>query len=126
MNFTDTSTGPVTSWSWDFGDGGISTAQNPVHTYTAAGTYTVELTVEGPGGTAVETKANYVVVTDPPSVKLERGVVSGVGSSWVTVDLENLDDSMVVIGTPNYSSSDPPAVVRIRSAAGTAVASFSK
>ena len=46
--FTDTSTdngGNLTSWSWDFGDSTQSTLKNPVHTYAAAGTYTVSETV---------------------------------------------------------------------------------
>jgi chitodextrinase len=43
-NFTDGNTSAV-SWSWDFGDGESSTAQNPSHTYVADGTYTVTLTV---------------------------------------------------------------------------------
>src|SRR5208283_3806672 len=34
VSFTDSSTGPVTSWSWTFGDGATSTLQNPSHTYT--------------------------------------------------------------------------------------------
>jgi len=34
----------VTNWSWNFGDGGASPAQNPTHTYTNAGTYTPTLT----------------------------------------------------------------------------------
>ncbi|HEY1038032.1 MAG TPA: PKD domain-containing protein [Bacteroidia bacterium] len=41
--FTDLSTGGVTSWNWDFGDGGTSTTQSPSHTYASAGTYTVTL-----------------------------------------------------------------------------------
>ncbi|MGM0650930.1 MAG: C25 family cysteine peptidase, partial [Bacteroidota bacterium] len=44
VNFTDLSTNSPTSWSWDFGDGGTSTDENPAHEYTSAGTYTVELT----------------------------------------------------------------------------------
>jgi uncharacterized membrane protein len=46
VQFTDTSTGPPTSWSWNFGDGDSTNAtmQNPVHTYASAGTYTVSLT----------------------------------------------------------------------------------
>lgn len=38
--FTDNSTN-ATSWSWDFGDGNSSSDQNPVHTYSSAGNYTV-------------------------------------------------------------------------------------
>jgi PKD repeat protein len=58
--FADSSTGDVTSWSWDFGDGGTSTAQNPSHEYTAAGQYTVTLTATGPGGSDTETKTDYI------------------------------------------------------------------
>lgn len=49
VNFTDTSSdtdGNVVSWDWNFGDGGTSTEQNPVHTFNAAGTYNVSLTVK--------------------------------------------------------------------------------
>lgn len=43
---SSTSGGPITSWAWDFGDGGTSALQNPVsHDYAGAGTYTVRLTV---------------------------------------------------------------------------------
>ncbi|MFZ5517544.1 MAG: PKD domain-containing protein [Candidatus Zhuqueibacterota bacterium] len=66
VNFTDASTGSVSSWSWNFGDGGMSTAQNPSHQYTTAGTYTVSLTVTGPGGSDTETKTNYITVNAQP------------------------------------------------------------
>ncbi len=53
VNFTDTSTGTVTSWAWDFGDGTpASTARNPAHTYTTARTYTVTLTASNSAGTS--------------------------------------------------------------------------
>jgi PKD repeat protein len=50
LDFQDQSTGDVTTWAWDFGDGGSSTLQSPSHTYGAAGSYMVALTVQGPGG----------------------------------------------------------------------------
>jgi PKD repeat protein len=50
MQFADTSSGAPTSWSWDFGDGGTSTQQNPSHTYAAAGPYSVKLTATNAGG----------------------------------------------------------------------------
>jgi PKD repeat protein len=50
VTFTNTSTNANT-YAWDFGDGGTSTEQNPVHTYAAYGKFTVKLTVTGDGGT---------------------------------------------------------------------------
>jgi hypothetical protein len=55
--FTDTSTGTITGWSWDFGDGiGTSTDQNPIYTYATSGPWTVVLTVTGPGGSDDDTQ----------------------------------------------------------------------
>jgi PKD repeat protein len=49
-----TSTGIISSYTWDFGDGGSGSGASASHTYTTAGDKTVRLTVTGPGGT------NYV------------------------------------------------------------------
>jgi PKD repeat protein len=83
--FSDSSTGSVDSWSWDFGDGGTSTAQNPSHTYPAAGTYTVSLTVTGPGGTDTTTKTNYITVTTPAPVAQFSGTPTS-GDAPLTVN----------------------------------------
>ncbi|MCC4769883.1 PKD domain-containing protein [Methanosarcina sp. DH2] len=61
--FTDTSTGTPTVWNWNFGDGTSSTAKSPVHTYSAAGNYTVALTVTSAAGSNTVTKSNYITVT---------------------------------------------------------------
>ncbi len=45
VSFTDLSEGPVNAWSWNFGDGTTSTAQNPTHVYADTGLYTVQLLV---------------------------------------------------------------------------------
>ncbi|CAG1769781.1 hypothetical protein BAC2_00569, partial [uncultured bacterium] len=52
VNFSNTSTGDFTSSLWTFGDGVTSTSPNPTHVYSAVGTYTVTLSISGPGGTA--------------------------------------------------------------------------
>ena len=71
VQFTDTSTGtPPTMWNWTFGDigtGNTSIAQNPSHTYTTAGTYSVNLTVSGPDGSNTLIKTNYITVNPSPS-----------------------------------------------------------
>jgi PKD repeat protein len=50
VEFFNTSTGSITSYSWDFGDGQFSSEANPVHLYTQPGEYRVTLLVTGPGG----------------------------------------------------------------------------
>jgi PKD repeat protein len=49
----------ATSWLWDFGDGSTSTAQNPSHSYSAAGVYSVSLTING---ALTATKTNYISI----------------------------------------------------------------
>lgn len=55
IQFNDQSTippgaGSITSWLWDFGDGTTSAQQNPTHTYTNTGFYTVSLLVTSSTG----------------------------------------------------------------------------
>lgn len=67
VSFSDLSTNTPTSWSWTFGDGTTSSAQNPSHTYAAAGNYTVTLTAVNSAGSNTVTKTAYVVVTAVPA-----------------------------------------------------------
>ena len=60
--FQDRSTGKISSWKWDFGDGTNSTEQNPHHTYTKAGRYIVTLNIEGPDGKSRRAKVWDVAV----------------------------------------------------------------
>jgi PKD repeat protein len=63
VRFRDLSTGSISSWSWDFGDGTKSTARHPSHTYEKPGNYTVTLTVtDAEGKTRTETKGNIIRV----------------------------------------------------------------
>ncbi|MGK7943287.1 MAG: beta strand repeat-containing protein, partial [Microcystaceae cyanobacterium] len=54
----------------------------------------------------------------PSSPKLHTEVLTNVSSEWQTITLPYSYNSMVVVATPNYDSSDLPAVVRIRQAQG--------
>ncbi|MFA1541191.1 PKD domain-containing protein [Actinomadura monticuli] len=53
--------GSIASYAWDFGNGGNATGATPQHTYAAAGTYTVKLTVADDQG-AKDTRAQTVTV----------------------------------------------------------------
>ena len=68
VQFTDSSSGPITGWTWEFGDGNSSDQQNPQHIYTLAGTYTVTLTVTGPGGSDSLSCTDCITVLDPAPV----------------------------------------------------------
>ena len=65
--FKDITTGSPTAWNWSFGDGTSSTLQNPKHTYSAAGSYTIKLTVTNAAGNTTVTKYNYIKVTGTSS-----------------------------------------------------------
>jgi PKD repeat protein len=63
VGFTDQSTGSPVSWHWSFGDGATSDEQNPEHTYTNTGIYTISLEVTNPDGSNTATKTDYITVT---------------------------------------------------------------
>lgn len=90
VNFTDLSTGSPASWSWNFGDGGTSAAQNPSHTYASAGTYNVTLTITNACGSDDEVKNGYITATGgggPVTLFSEGYEISTVpGSLWSAGD----------------------------------------
>jgi PKD repeat protein len=73
VQFSDLSSESPTAWSWNFGDGGSSTLQNPSHTYITPGVYTVVLTATNTIGSDSETRTDYITVnpaSNLPSVFL--------------------------------------------------------
>ena len=64
------------AYSWDFGDGQVSTDENPSNVFTNAGNYTVSLTAFGSENTNTLTRVNYIVVETAPPLVL-TGVLSG-------------------------------------------------
>jgi len=64
---------PITSYYWDFGDGGNSTLQNPTYTYAAAGTYNVNLTITNSGG-FTSTMTHSLVINPLPAMNITSTV----------------------------------------------------
>ncbi len=77
VQFTDTSTGSPTAWAWTFGDGGTSSEQNPQHTYTAPGLYTVTLTATNEYGSDEEIRTDYITVYGPVTAQFTANVTGG-------------------------------------------------
>ncbi len=103
VDFTDASTNSPTSWSWDFGDDGNSTAQNPSHEYTSAGDYTVSLTATNAGGSDTETKTDYISVSQGsswgPNLLSNPGFEDG-NAHWTACSCRN-----TVVSSPVHSGS---------------------
>ncbi|WP_426061586.1 GEVED domain-containing protein [Hymenobacter sp. B1770] len=66
VQFTDASQNLPTAWLWTFGDGATSTAQNPNHCYTTAGTYAVTLRATNSAGTNTSAATSIVYNTAVP------------------------------------------------------------
>ena len=90
--FRDRSTNTPTAWSWNFGDGGTDTTQNPSHTYTTSGAFTVSLKATNASGNNTSTKTNLVNIM---GIKADFGVDHTFGVSPLTVNFT--DESA---GTP--------------------------
>jgi PKD repeat protein len=84
VQFTDTSTGSPTSWSWDFGDGGSSLKQDPSHTYATPGSYTVVLTVAGAAGSSTST-GSRITVLSPGASQSPISPLAGVGAVGIVI-----------------------------------------
>ena len=76
VTMRNNSAGNYTSCLWEYGDGSTGNACDSIHShiYTNAGSYTVRLTVAGPGGSNTQTRVNYIVVANaPPAAGLSNG-----------------------------------------------------
>ncbi|MEO8676982.1 MAG: PKD domain-containing protein, partial [Casimicrobiaceae bacterium] len=119
VNFTNASSGTITSYAWTFGDGTTSTVATPSHVYSAAGVYTVALTVTGPGGSNTQTRTNYVTVaaaggdTTPPTAPSSLGA-GATGAGAISLFWNRATDN---VGVTDY---------RIERCQGAGCASFTQ
>ncbi|MDD1670980.1 MAG: PKD domain-containing protein [Methanomicrobiales archaeon] len=83
--FADISRGSPVSRLWDFGDGSTSTERYPVHTYMAAGKYTVKLTVTNAAGSDTLTREDYITVRPENPPKAQFAAYPRQGKAPLTV-----------------------------------------
>ncbi|MGD0709578.1 MAG: C1 family peptidase [Bacteroidales bacterium] len=81
IQFTDESSNSPTSWAWTFGDGGTSTLQNPSHSYTANGTYTVSLKAMNTYGNNTKSVTSYINISGMPTAASVTGCSTTSGGS---------------------------------------------
>ncbi len=77
VTFVNSSVGGVT-YQWQFGDSTTSTSQNPVHTYTVAGVYSVKLVVTNSAGCqdSIE-KRDFIVIAPPEILRIDSLPLKG-------------------------------------------------
>ena len=81
VQFTDKSSLYISSWKWEFGPGGSTSAnKNPNFIYNEAGNWTVNLTVKNKAGESIVSKTDYVIVTKKPVARFTTLSTLGIGS----------------------------------------------
>lgn len=97
VQFIDLSSGTITGWAWDFGDGDTSTDQSPLHVYTTPGIYTVSLTTTSGLGDDTETKTDYIEVF--------QASTPGVYIDWAADGFHTDDDDNVTANVRSWDIS---------------------
>jgi gliding motility-associated-like protein len=102
VNFTDNSTGFISTYSWDFGDTQTGSGANPQHIYPGIGTYNVSLMVSSPNGCSSSTTGTAQVVNGPtPNFAVTNGPDLCVGE-----ELEISDNSSGPIASYGWDFDD--------------------
>ncbi len=106
VQFNNQSTGQITSFSWDFGDGQTSVDKNPTHVFTTAGDFTVKLTAIGPGGQHVaQTKITAIKPPDAPVAAFTQSTASG--DAPLTVQFTNQSSGNITGYSWDFGDSSP-------------------
>ena len=116
----------IATYSWEFGDGGISNNRNTQHTYLANGTYSVTLTLQDTAGCYGSITRN-VIITIPPVAHFTANTDNCVGQSVQFNDLSTTTDGYIMQwiwdfgdgNTETVNFPDTPGVTHVYAQAGT-------
>jgi PKD repeat protein len=98
----------LTRWNWSFGDGSTSTAQNPSHTFTAAGTYSPSLVSTNANGNTVLGSGPSITVTTPTDT-FTASPTSGATPLTVSFAARNIDSGGNPVTGWNWTFGDGSA-----------------
>ena len=87
----------MVSWDWNFGDGTVSTEQNPVHTFAATGNYDVTLTVTDSEGLNSSETMSVSVSSANIEAAVKRAYKSRLGRLRVDITWQGTTADMVDI-----------------------------
>lgn len=106
VSLTNLSSGNITGYFWTFGDG-VGTSSSPTpppYTYTIPGTYTISLTVTGPGGIDTFSAAVVVNPAPTPSSDLVMTISAGNTTPGESQSIGGLTVTLTNLGTSPASS----------------------
>jgi len=106
VQFTDESLpgdSAITSWFWDFGDSQTSALQNPSHSYTAAGTYTVALTVTTAVGQSTKSYPGAIYVQPTPIATIAQPYL---GQKYISLELKKVGKDVSAAGNSTKGAVD--------------------
>lgn len=117
IDFIDNSMNSPLNWSWDFGDGNTSVLQNPSHSYSSIGSYSVSLTVSNNDGSDTMIKEDFISIlplpvaeftASPTTVSIDESISfidnSLNAETWLW---EFGDGATSILQNPTHSYSDP-------------------
>ena len=117
VNFTDQSVSAaqkIVKWYWDFGDGSVSTAQNPANRFAGGGVYPVRLLVQTDSACSSDTLVSQFLVHDLPvpgfilpKVCLSDPFALFIDSSAIADHTENRFSYLWNFGDPNANAARP-------------------
>ena len=122
IEFTDTSFGNPIEWEWDFGDGTVSNLQNPIHTFTGTGPYTLKVTASNGIFTdtlvvpnmveplAVPTAnffANETEICDAAVLRFFDNSINASAWEWDFGDAASVESNTSTLQNPYHQFNDP-------------------
>ncbi|MDH3458376.1 MAG: PKD domain-containing protein, partial [Gemmatimonadota bacterium] len=107
--------GTIVSYEWDFGDGATGTGVSPSHTYAAAGTYDVTLTVTDNDG-ATDTQATTATIAEHRVLTVEIDIKPGSDPNSINLG-SNGNVPVAILSTTDFDATTVnPATVTLADA----------